>query len=49
MELLCVLMHILSKKSYIDNRFNDIKDGILSTKNKIIVKSNKDGVDDDKL
>lgn len=44
-----MLIYIVNKKSYIDNRFNDIKDEIIYNKNKIIDKSNKDGVDDDEL
>lgn len=44
-----MLIYIVNKKLYIDNRFNDIKDEIIYNKNKIIDKSNKDGVDDDEL
>ena len=44
-----MLIYILNKKSYIDKRFNDIKDEIISNKNKIIDKSNKNGVDGDEL
>lgn len=44
-----MLIYILNKISYNDNRFNDIKDEIISNKNKIIDKFNKDGVDCDEL